>query len=80
MKLVPHDSRLTPAEFLRKNAGQRLAQEESLKQAGLNGYTAVVPGNPARRVAVIYQATAPTCSSAWSRSVPWRPRTTASSA
>ena len=38
MKLVPHDSRLTPAEFLRKNAGQRLAQEESLKQAGLNGY------------------------------------------
>lgn len=55
MKLVPHDSRLTPAEFLRKNAGQRLAQEESLKQAGLNGYTAVVPGNPARRVAVIYQ-------------------------
>ncbi|MGC3103879.1 hypothetical protein ACPTKS_31470, partial [Pseudomonas aeruginosa] len=34
MKLVPHDSRLTPAEYQRKNAGQRLAQEESLKQAG----------------------------------------------
>lgn len=43
-----------PPGFLRKNAGQRLAQEESLKQAGLNGYTAVFQA-AARRVAVIYR-------------------------
>ncbi|MNO71466.1 TPR repeat-containing protein YfgC precursor [compost metagenome] len=55
MKLVQQDGRLTPLEYLRKGAGGRLADEESLQQAGLEGATAVVPGSPARRVAVIYQ-------------------------
>ncbi|MHB9796655.1 M48 family metalloprotease [Pseudomonas sp. MT3] len=55
MKLVQRDGQLTPAEFLRKGAGGRLAGEESFKQAGLDVATGVVPGSPARRVAVIYQ-------------------------
>ncbi|WP_371232689.1 M48 family metalloprotease [Pseudomonas sp. QE6] len=55
MKLVQRDGQLTPAEFLRKGAGGRLAGEESFQQAGLDVATGVVPGSPARRVAVIYQ-------------------------
>ncbi|MDE3739020.1 MULTISPECIES: M48 family metalloprotease [Pseudomonas] len=46
---------LTPADYLRKKAGQRLSMEEPLQQAGLQGATAVLPGSPARRVAVIYK-------------------------
>ncbi len=47
---------LPPADFLRKKAGgQRLSMEESLQQAGLQGATAVLPGAPARRVAVLYK-------------------------
>ncbi|AOE87856.1 M48 family metalloprotease [Pseudomonas sp. TCU-HL1] len=47
---------LTPTDYLRQKAGrQRLAMEEPLQQAGLPGATAVLPGNPARRVAVIYK-------------------------
>ncbi|WP_152219599.1 M48 family metalloprotease [Pseudomonas sp. SCB32] len=55
MKLVQRDGQLTPAEFLRKGTGGRLAGEESFQQAGLDVATGVVPGSPARRVAVIYQ-------------------------
>jgi len=47
---------LTPEIFLRKQAGgQRLVAGEPLLQAGLQGHTAVIPGNPAKRVAVIVQ-------------------------
>lgn len=47
---------VSPAEFLRQRVrAQRLAQEEPLRQAGLEGYTAVIPGNPAKRVAVLYK-------------------------
>lgn len=47
---------LPPADYLRQKAGsQRLSMEESLQQDGLQGATAVLPGNPARRVAVIYK-------------------------
>lgn len=55
MKLVQRDGQLTPAEYLRKGTGGRLAAEESFQQAGLTGATGVVPGSPARRIAVIYQ-------------------------
>lgn len=55
MKLVQRDDQLTPAEYLRKGAGGRLAGEESFQQAGLSVATGVVPGSPARRIAVIYQ-------------------------
>ncbi len=48
------DERLTPEEMLRKEAGdQRLTMQESFKQAGLEGVTAVIPGQPAKRVALI---------------------------
>lgn len=54
LTLGEFDERLTPEEMLRKQVkGQRLAMEESLKQAGLTGVTAVIPGQPARRVALI---------------------------
>lgn len=56
MTLEAADARLTPAEFLRKRVGdQRLAAGEELRLGGLRGYTAVLPGQPARRVAVIYR-------------------------
>ncbi|WP_137886267.1 M48 family metalloprotease [Pseudomonas sp. 2FE] len=46
----------TPAEFLKQRAGgRRLAAEEPLQPAGLQGYTAVIPGNAARRVAVLFK-------------------------
>ena len=35
MKLVQRDSRLSPMEYLRKGAGGRLVEEESLQQSGL---------------------------------------------
>ncbi|MDT4858704.1 hypothetical protein FQZ97_931830 [compost metagenome] len=47
---------VAPADYLRQKAGGRsLAMEESLQQSGLQGATAVLPGNPARRVAVAYK-------------------------
>lgn len=56
MTLEPADKRLTPAEFLRKRAGsQRLAAGEELRLGALQGYTAVLQGQSARRVAVIYR-------------------------
>lgn len=46
----------TPAEFIKQRAGgRRLAAEESLQQAGLQGYTAVIPGSAAKRAAVIFK-------------------------
>lgn len=54
MKLVPREGQLSPLEYLRKGAGGRLAEEQELKQPGIQGATGVVPGSPARRVAVVY--------------------------
>jgi predicted Zn-dependent protease len=49
------DSRLTPEQLLRRKiAGQRLVQEQALQQSGLQGYTGIIPGSAAKRVAVIY--------------------------
>lgn len=48
------NQRLTPAELLRqKVGGQRLAMEEDLQLQGLQGVTGVIPGRPARRVALV---------------------------
>ncbi|MNQ79452.1 TPR repeat-containing protein YfgC precursor [compost metagenome] len=56
MTLAGSKPSVPPADYLRQKAGgQRLAMEEPLQQAGLQGATAVLPGNPARRVAVIYK-------------------------
>ena len=55
MKLVPRDGQLSPLEYLRKGAGGRLADEQELNQAGMKGAAAVIPGSPARRVAVVYK-------------------------
>ncbi|SDU29477.1 Putative Zn-dependent protease [Pseudomonas pohangensis] len=54
MTMGEFDERLTPEEMLRKQVGdQRLAMEESFKQAGYPAVTAVIPGQPAKRVALI---------------------------
>lgn len=56
MTLEAADKRLSPAEFLRKRAGsQRLVAGEELHVGALQGYTAVLQGQSARRVAVIYR-------------------------
>lgn len=56
MTLEAADQRLTPEEYLRKRAGnQRLVAGESLRLGALQGHTAVLSGQPARRVAVIYR-------------------------
>lgn len=56
MTLEAADKRLTPAEFLRKRVGgQRLVAGETLQVGALQGYTAVLSGQSARRVAVIYR-------------------------
>jgi predicted Zn-dependent protease len=56
MTLEAADKRLSPAEFLRKRAGsQRLVAGEELRVGALQGYTAVLQGQSARRVAVIYR-------------------------
>lgn len=56
MTLEPADKRLTPAEFLRQRVGgQRLLAGEALRVGALQGYTAVLPGQSARRVAVLYR-------------------------
>ncbi|WP_372239630.1 M48 family metalloprotease [Pseudomonas sp. 8Z] len=50
------DKRLSPVEFLRKRVGnQRLLAGEPLQVGPLRGYTAVLSGQSARRVAVIYR-------------------------
>ncbi|KAF1051792.1 MAG: Beta-barrel assembly-enhancing protease [Stenotrophomonas maltophilia] len=54
MKLMPRDDRLDPLQALRKGGG-RLVDEQSFAHDGVQGATAVVPGNPARRVAMVYQ-------------------------
>ena len=54
LTMADYDERLTPEEILRKEVGnQRLSMQESFNQAGFSGATAVVPGQPAKRVAVI---------------------------
>lgn len=56
MTLEAVEKGLSPAEFLRKRAGnQRLVAGEELKLGALQGYTAVLQGQAARRVAVIYR-------------------------
>lgn len=56
MTLEAADKALTPAEYLRKRAGnQRLVAGEELRLGALQGYTAVLQGQSARRVAVIYR-------------------------
>lgn len=55
MTLETADEGLTPAEYLRKRAGnQRLVAGEELTLGALRGHTAVLAGQSARRVAVIY--------------------------
>ena len=47
---------LSPEELLRQRAkGQRLVQEQTLKGGGLQGYTGIIAGTPAKRVAIIYK-------------------------
>lgn len=54
MTLEDNPQNLTPAELLRQRVGgQRLVAGVELQQAGLKGYSAVIPGNAAKRVAVI---------------------------
>jgi len=56
MTLAGSTLKLTPAEFLRQRVGgQRLVAEQSLQQVGVQGHTGVLPGNPAKRVAVLFQ-------------------------
>lgn len=56
LTLEAADKALAPAEYLRKRAGnQRLLAGEELQLGSLRGYTAVLQGQPARRVAVIYR-------------------------
>lgn len=45
----------TPQQFIRSKVSGSLADERVLQQAGLQGYTAIIPGRPAKRVAVIYK-------------------------
>lgn len=55
MTVEAADSHLTPEQLLRQKVGrQRLVQEQALQQAGLRGYTGIVAGSAAKRVAVIY--------------------------
>ena len=54
MTLEDNPQQLTPAELLRQRlGGQRLVAGVELQQAGLKGYSAVIPGTAAKRVAVI---------------------------
>jgi predicted Zn-dependent protease len=55
MTVQTADSGLTPEQLLRQKVGrQRLVQDQALQQDGLQGYTGIIPGADARRVAVIY--------------------------
>lgn len=57
MSLEANPQRLEPAEWLRRRvAGQRLLAGSELQQSGLRGYSAIIPGPSAKRVAVIQQA------------------------
>lgn len=54
MTLEDNPQQLSSAELLRQRVGgQRLVAGVELQQAGLKGYSAVIPGNAAKRVAVI---------------------------
>lgn len=54
MTLEGNPQNLSPPELLRQRVGgQRLVAGVELQQAGLKGYSAVIPGNAAKRVAVI---------------------------
>ncbi|WP_256837169.1 M48 family metalloprotease [Pseudomonas sediminis] len=56
MTLEAADKQLSPAEYLRRRVGnQRLVAGEELRLGALRGYTAVLQGQSARRVAVIYR-------------------------
>ena len=56
LSLEANPQRLAPAEWLLERVGrQRLINGQALRQAGLRGYTAIVPGTVARRVAVLQQ-------------------------
>jgi predicted Zn-dependent protease len=55
MTVQTADSGLTPEQLLRQKVGrQRLVQDQALQQNGLQGYTGIIPGSAARRVAVVY--------------------------
>jgi len=54
LTLEDNPQKLPPAELLRQRVGnQRLVAGVELQQAGLQGYSAVIPGSAAKRVAVI---------------------------
>jgi predicted Zn-dependent protease len=54
MTLEDNPQKLTPAELLRERVGgKRLVAGIELQQAGLKGYSAIIPGSAAKRVAVI---------------------------
>ncbi|WP_090241564.1 M48 family metalloprotease [Pseudomonas guineae] len=56
MTLEENPQQLSPAQLLRQRVGnQRLVAGVELRQAGLTGYSAVIPGNAAKRVAIIQQ-------------------------
>ncbi|MDP3814602.1 M48 family metalloprotease [Pseudomonas sp.] len=56
MSLEANPQRLAPAEWLQQRAGgQRLVAGIELQQSGLRGYSAIIPGNAAKRVAVVQQ-------------------------
>ncbi|BCD85173.1 hypothetical protein PSm6_15800 [Pseudomonas solani] len=56
MQLAERTPGLTPAELLHKRAGrQRLVMEETFSKDGVIGVTAVIPGDSARRVAVVFK-------------------------
>lgn len=56
MSLEANPQQLSPAEWLRRRVGgQRLVDGQALRQAGLQGYTAIMAGSAARRVAVWQQ-------------------------
>lgn len=56
MTLESYEPGQSPEAFLRRPIGERrLLVGEALQVHGLSGYTGVVPGTPARRVAVLYK-------------------------
>lgn len=56
LSLEANPDGLAPAKWLVKRlGGQRLVDGRTLRQAGMKGYAAIVPGTPARRVAVLQQ-------------------------
>ena len=56
MTLEENPQQLSPAQLLRQRVGnQRLVAGVELRQAGLTGYSAVIPGSAAKRVAIIQQ-------------------------